>query len=163
MEEAARILNTSEVSVKGALQRARRTLAKQLPIPARGEHERDSERERALARRFAAAFQDDDLEGVVALLTEDAWLTMPPYPHAYQGVEAIVGFLGASASWRNGRRYALVPTNANGQAAFGSYLQDPVTMTFLPAGLIVLTLSGDGISRITRFMDASIFRCFGLP
>jgi RNA polymerase sigma-70 factor (ECF subfamily) len=161
-EEIARMLDASAASVKGALQRARATLERHLP----GDRDRASlprsERERTLAQKFAAAFEQDDIEGVVALLTDEAWLTMPPYPHAYQGRGAIAAFLRASANWRGPRRYRLVITHANTQPAFGCYLQDAATPPARAAGLIVLTPDGDRLSRVTRFMNHELFRCFGL-
>lgn len=68
------------------------------------------------------AFTADDIDGVVDLLTDDAWLAMPPAPHTYQGPQAIAGFLRASADWRDGRHIRLVPVGANMQPAFGCYL-----------------------------------------
>jgi RNA polymerase sigma factor (sigma-70 family) len=101
----------------------------------------------ALARRFAAALTDGDIDGVLRLLTDDAWLAMPPAPHEYHGRAAVGAFLAASAAWRGPGRLRLVPTSANGQQAFVEYhLPDPV-------GIIVLTCSGNGIRGVTRFLD----------
>ncbi|MHB8620708.1 MAG: RNA polymerase subunit sigma-70, partial [Chloroflexota bacterium] len=125
-EEVAHILGARAVSVKGALQRARATLQSHLPSDLDRAPPPTSEPEHALARRFADAFENDDIEGVVALLTHDAWIAMPPYRHAYQGREAIGGFLRASAIWRSPRRYTLVARRANTQPAFGCYLRDVV-------------------------------------
>lgn len=163
-EEVASMLETSPASVKGALQRARATLETRLPS---GERHRaplpHSERERVLAMRFADAFERDDVDELVDLVTDEARLSMPPYPHAYHGREAIGKFLRASAGWRGTRRFRLVPTRANSQPAFGCYLQDSPGATAQAAGLIVLTLDNDRLSRITRFVDATVFRHFGLP
>ena len=83
-----------------------------------------SARERDVASRFATAFAGDDIDGVVALLTDDAWFTMPPVTLEYQGPAAIAAFLRDIAGWRGPRHYRLVPTRANGQPAFGCYLQE---------------------------------------
>ena len=80
----------------------------------------DSPDERELVRRFADAFEADDIDGVVALLTEDAWLRMPPSTLEYQSPPAIASFLGQGATWRRGQRHRLVPTRANTQPAFAS-------------------------------------------
>ena len=109
-----------------------------------------SARERDIATRFATAFAGNDIDGVVALLTDDAWFTMPPITLEYQGHEAIAGFLRDINTWRGPRRYRLIPTRANGQPAFGCYLQDAQAPVFRAHGLIVLTLQGDRISAITR-------------
>src|SRR5262249_23707544 len=138
--ETAAALGTSEASVKGALQRARATLKTQVhaagspPLPG-------SDGERALAHRVAEAFAADDIAGVIDLLYAGACLTMPPYPHAYQGRDAIGRFLRASAAWRGPRRYTLVPTRANRQPAFGCYLDEADAPVARAAGLIVLALA----------------------
>ena len=120
--------------------------------------------ERELVTRFAEAFVSDDVDAVVELLTEDALLTMPPEPLEYQGQEAIANFL-LDRGHRHGRRLAmrLVPTRANGQPAFGHYLQDPHAPVARCYGLIVLTLEGERISALTRFRDTGIMQRFGLP
>lgn len=162
--EVARMLDTSPTAVKGALQRGRATLASKRtgaghdPLGGRG-----SVSEQHLANRFTAAFTAGDVEGVVALLTDDAWLAMPPAPHEYQGGEAIASFLHISTIWRGQRRISLLPTRANGQPAFGCYLSHPGEPTAYPTGVLVLTMSSDRISGITRFLDDELHRQFGLP
>jgi RNA polymerase sigma-70 factor (TIGR02960 family) len=161
--EVADMLNTSEASVNSALQRARATMAAVLPA-------RDRERaplprsakERGLAQRFAAAYAADDVDGVVALLTDDAWFTMPPANLEYQGPAAIAGFLRQGAHYRNGRT-VLIPTRANGQPAFGCYVPDSSAEIFHQHGILVLTMEGMRISAITRFIDGGLVPHFGLP
>jgi RNA polymerase sigma-70 factor (TIGR02960 family) len=162
--EVADMLDSTETSVNSALQRARGTLDARLPAAGR---ERPplprSPRERQLAERFAEAYQGGDLDGLLRLLTDDAWLTMPPATLEYQGHEAIAAFLTGGATWRGGRALRLMPTSANGQPAFGAYLQDAHADIFHAHGLIVLTLEGDRISAITRFIDNSVLPHFGFP
>ncbi len=162
--EVADMLDSSLAAVKGALQRARATLHTRIP---EGSRERAplprSPRERELAGRFAAAVQSGDIDGVVALLTGDAWVTMPPQPYEYQGHAAIAAFLHDRAHLRGGRALRLVPTLANGQPAFGCYLPDTHAAIARAYGLMVLTLQGDRISAITWFADNSVFPHFGLP
>jgi RNA polymerase sigma-70 factor (TIGR02960 family) len=160
--EAAVMLEATEASVKGALQRARAALQARLPAgrdraPAPG-----SPRERHLAGRFAAAVETGDIDAVLTLLTGDAWLTMPPEPYQYQCPAAIAAFLRHRAALR-GAPLRLVPTRANTQPAFGCYLPCAHTPLARPYGMIVLTLRGDQISAITWFSDSSVFPCFGLP
>jgi RNA polymerase sigma-70 factor (TIGR02960 family) len=157
--EVADMLSSSEVSVNSALQRARATMATRQAVTEPAPLPR-SARERELASRFAAAYGSDDVDGVIALLTDDAWLTMPPATLEYQGHVAIGAFMRQSAAWR-GNCYRLVPTRANGQLAYGCYLPDGEV--YRAHGLIVLTLSGDQISAITRFVDSSIMARFALP
>jgi RNA polymerase sigma-70 factor (TIGR02960 family) len=162
--QVAEMLDGSEASVNSALQRARVTMEARLP---RAGQERPplprSPRERRLVERFAEAFQREDIDGLVQLLTRDAWLTMPPATLEFQGAAAITAFLREGAAWRGGRSYRLVPTGANGQPAFGCYLEDAHAPIWHAHGLIVLTLSGDRISAITRFVDTAVLPQFGLP
>jgi RNA polymerase sigma-70 factor (TIGR02960 family) len=164
--EVAEMLDSSEASVNSALQRARATLDSRLPgrdaepAPLPG-----SARERALVGRFVDAFGSADVGRVIALLTDDAWLTMPLEPlepMEYQGRAAIAEFL-SRRSWWGGQAVRLVPTRANGQPAFGCYRCDPKTLIAHAHGLIVLTLAGDQISAITHFGGTSLFPLFGLP
>jgi RNA polymerase sigma-70 factor (ECF subfamily) len=99
---------------------------------------------------------------MVAVLTDDAWLTMPPLPHAYQGRDAIRAFL-RGAEERRGAPMRLVPTRANTQPAFGCYLSVPETGVARAFSLLVLTLEGNQISAITWFADSSVLPQFGLP
>jgi RNA polymerase sigma-70 factor (ECF subfamily) len=161
--EVAEMLDSSEASVKSALQRARATLDERLPL---GGRERAplprSEEERELVSRFSAAVESGDTEGVVALLTDDAWLTMPPEPYEYQGGLAIATFLRDREA-RRGASLQLVPTRANGQPAFGCYLPDAQAPIARAYGVMVLTLAADRISTITWFGERSLMPNFGLP
>ena len=160
--EAADMLDITEASVKGALQRARAALQARLPAGRNQAPMPDSPGERHLAGRFAAAVEDGDIDAVLTLLTSDAWLTMPPEPYEYQGPAAIAAFLRHRAALR-GAPLRLVPTRANTQPAFGCYLPCAQTPLARPYGMIVLTLTGDQISAITWFSDSSVFPHFGLP
>jgi RNA polymerase sigma-70 factor (TIGR02960 family) len=161
--QAADVLAVSEVSVNSALQRARATLAAQLPAARRETAPAPrSPRERELTSRFADAFEAADTERLVALLTDDAWMTMPPEPLEYQGQAAIAEFY-QSRTWWGSLVARLVPTRANNQPAFGYYLADPHVPVAHAHGLLVLTLEGDRISVITRFGDNGLLPHFGLP
>jgi RNA polymerase sigma-70 factor (ECF subfamily) len=162
--EVADMLDHSEASINSALQRARAAIETRLPD---SDRERAplprSPRERELVGRFAEAFETGDIEGVVALLTDDAWLTMPPVPLEYQGPVAISRFLSTVPAGGALGRFRLVPTRANGQPAFGFYLKDLQTPIAHASGLMVLTLEDDRVSAITAFHDTSVFPQFGLP
>jgi RNA polymerase sigma-70 factor (ECF subfamily) len=161
--QAADLLEVTEVSVNSALQRARATLAAQLPPAGRdGAPAPRSARERELTSRFADAFEAADTDRLVALLTEDAWLTMPPEPLEYQGHAAIAEFF-QTRTWWGTRVVRLVPTRASNQPAFGYYLAEPHAPVAHVHSLVVLTLAGDRICAITRFGDSSLFSHFGLP
>ena len=161
--EVAEILATTEAAVNSLLGRARSALDSRLPAAGR---ERvplpNSRREREVVGRFADAVEAGDIDAVVALLTDDAWLKMPPQPFEYQGLAAIGGFLEDRAV-RRGAPLRLVPTRANGQPAFGCYFPSPHTDIARPYGLLVLTLADSGIAEITWFADSSVFPHFGLP
>jgi RNA polymerase sigma-70 factor (TIGR02960 family) len=162
--EVAGMLETSDSAVTSALKRARATLAADPAIVegARRPSLPDSPRERRIVEDFTRAFENGDVSAVLALLSDDAWLTMPPLPMEYQGLEAIGHFL-TTVAMRDGRRFLLVPTRANGQPAFGCYLRDPGTPILHAHGLLLLTLGGDRVTAMTRFVDNSLLPAFGLP
>jgi RNA polymerase sigma-70 factor (TIGR02960 family) len=160
--EVAEMLDTSEASVNSALQRARATLAV-APERAGGAAVPDSPAQRALLAGFADAFERGDVDAVVSLLTEDAWIRMPPEPHEYQGRPAIAEFLRSRGIWRNGGGIRLVQTRANGQPAFAYYLGDPASGVAHAGGLFVLTVDGEAITAVTRFGDNGVLPYFGLP
>jgi RNA polymerase sigma-70 factor (TIGR02960 family) len=161
--EIADALDTSEASVKGALQRARATLDARGPAAHRGLAPiAGSAEERRIAGRFADAVERGDLDALVALLTDEALLTMPPQPHLYQGRVAIGAFLRNRAE-RRGGPFRLAATRANAGPAFGCYFAAPGTATARPYGLLVLTCSGDRIAALTWFSYTGLFESFGLP
>ena len=160
--EVATMLDTSQTAIKGALQRARASLDQRCAPDRERKPLPGSTQEQDLARRFVEAFTADDIDGVVALLTDDAWLAMPPAPHEYHGAAAIAAFLRASAAWRAGRQLRLVATRANTQPAFGCHVTDLEEQSAHPAGLIVLTLDDDRIGAVTRFLDGDLQHRFGL-
>ena len=162
--EGAEMLDMTEVAVNRALYRARQTVDRSVPpgslqdapLP-------DSPQERELVSRFATAFQAGDIQGVVGLLTDDALMTMPPEAAEYEGPEAIGRFLSTVPAAGALERFRLIPTRANGQPAFGCYLEDPHTPIAHAYGLMVLTLRGDRVSGLAGFADTGVFASFGLP
>jgi RNA polymerase sigma-70 factor (TIGR02960 family) len=160
--EVAEMLDSSVESVNSALKRARASLQRRLPPS--GEREAppapDSPAEQELAAKFVRAYESGDLDALVALLTADVRVSMPPIPLEYQGRDVVARF--CASIFGSGRRFDLVPTRANGQPAFGTYLRAPTRGIRHGTGLFVLTLSGDRICAITRF-ENSVLPWFGLP
>ncbi|MEV6364420.1 RNA polymerase subunit sigma-70 [Nocardia asteroides] len=154
--EVADLLDSTLDSVKSALKRARAGLRRRVgdPAPAAG-----SPAEEAIVARFVRAYTSADVDAVVALLTDDVFMAMPPMPFEYEGTAAVGRFL--TGLFGAGRRYALVPTRANGHPAFGAYLRSP-SGTAEGTGLYVLDLAGDRIRALTRF-ERTVLPWFGLP
>jgi RNA polymerase sigma-70 factor (TIGR02960 family) len=161
--EVADMLETTEPSVNSLLRRARAAFESRLPAAGR---ERaplpNSKLERDIVGCFADAVEAGDIDALVAVLTDDAWVTMPPEPYEYQGGAAIGAFL-RDRDARRGVPLRLAPTRANTQPAFGAYLPDRRTGIAQPFSLFVLTLEGDRISAITWFASSAAFPQFGLP
>lgn len=160
-DEVADMLDTTVESVKSALKRARTGLRRsraaaenRQPPPARG-----SPAEEAVVAKFVHAWESADLDGLVALLTDDIFMSMPPMPFEYEGRDVVARF--CASLFDAGRRFDLVPTRANGQPAFGAYLRGPTGIGH-GVGLYVLGLAGDRICAMTRF-DNSLLPWFGLP
>jgi RNA polymerase sigma-70 factor (TIGR02960 family) len=159
--EVAEMLDSTVESINSALKRARASLqvrrapaADREPPPAS-----DSASEDAIVERFVRAWESADVDALVALLTDDVFMSMPPMPFEYEGPDVVgrfcAGLFGA------GRRFDLVRTRANGQPAFGAYLRRPTGVRH-GVGLYVLTLTGDRICALTRF-ENSVLPWFGLP
>ena len=158
--EVAEVLDTTQESVTSALKRARATFARDLPSSEQPPPP-NSVVEQRLLDKLVNAFERGDVEGIVSLLTEDAWVRMPPVPLEYQGRELARRFF-ATVAFREGRRFRLVPIRANGQPGFGVYLQDQASDVAHIFGLFIITLAGEKVSAITRF-DNSVIASFGLP
>jgi RNA polymerase sigma-70 factor (ECF subfamily) len=151
--EAADALETTPEAVYSALQRAHRTVDERLPdqtqqaaLAALGD-----EGLKRLAERYVRAWESADVDAVVALLTEDATLTMPPRPTWFSGRDAIRTFLAGFPLGGPGR-VRLAPAYANGQLAFAQWLDG------VAHGIQVLTLRGDRVAEIATFLEAE-----GLP
>jgi RNA polymerase sigma-70 factor (ECF subfamily) len=162
--EAAEALESTPVSVDSALQRAHKTVDAKLPERSQQATLRTlgDEALRGIVDRFVAAWEQADVNAVVALLAEDAALTMPPVPTWFRGREAIAAFL-ARLPFSGRYRWRLVPTRANGQPAFGSYKWDAERKRFVAREILVLTLAGARIAEIIAFRSTEPFERFGLP
>jgi RNA polymerase sigma-70 factor (TIGR02960 family) len=158
--EVAGMLDSTVESVNSALKRARASLRRREPADAGYERPPavGSPAEEAIVARFVSAYESADVETLVALLTDDAFVSMPPLPFEYQGRDVVARFLAVMLA---GRKVDLVPTRANGQPAFGVYGRAPTGIRH-GTSLFVLTLTGARICAITRF-EASVLPWFGLP
>jgi RNA polymerase sigma-70 factor (ECF subfamily) len=159
--EVAVMLDSTVESVNSALKRARASLQRRRPAAGGGEPPpvSGSPAEAAIVAKFTRAWESADMGALVALLTDDVFMSMPPMPFEYQGRDVVARF--CASLFGAGRRFDLVPARANGQPAFGAYLRAPTGIRH-GTGLYVLTLSGDRICALTRF-DNSVLPWFGLP
>jgi RNA polymerase sigma-70 factor (ECF subfamily) len=151
--EVAEMLDSSVQSVNSALKRARAGMERRRRVAA------VPASEEAFVAKFVSAYEAADLDAVVALLTDDVFVSMPPMPFEYTGRDLVARF--CAGIFNAGRRFDLVPTRANGQPAFGTYLRGPDGISH-GVGLIVLEVGDEGISAMTRF-ENSVLAWFGLP
>jgi RNA polymerase sigma-70 factor (TIGR02960 family) len=159
--QVADMLDSTIDSVNSLLKRARASLQRRLTTSANREPAPapDSPSEQATVAEFVRAYESGDLDALVALLTDDVFLSMPPFPLEYEGRDVVSRFYASMIG--SGRRFDLVPTRANGQPAFGAYLRASTGIRH-GTGLLVLTLTGNRICSVTRF-DNSVLPWFGLP
>ncbi|MEA2387048.1 MAG: polymerase sigma-70 factor, subfamily [Thermoleophilaceae bacterium] len=159
--EVAELLETSVASVNSALQRARATLdAGEFTLE--DAVEPDNEEQRDLLARYLEAFERYDIDGLTALLHEDATLSMPPYSLWLRGHDHIARWLLGPGEECRGSR--LVPVAANGSIAFGQYRPSGPGGEYEPWALMVIETAGGRITGINSFLDtASLFPVFGLP
>jgi RNA polymerase sigma-70 factor (TIGR02960 family) len=159
--EVADMLDSTVESVNSALKRARASLQHRRP-PTAGRDlppASDSPSEDAIVAKFVSAYESADLDALVALLTDDVFISMPPMPFEYEGRDIVARF--CAGIFDSGRRVDLVRTKANGQPAFGAYMHSPSGICHGEC-LMVLTLTGDRISALTRF-ESNVLPSFGLP
>jgi hypothetical protein len=159
--EVAEMLDSTVESANSALKRARASTQRRQaaaaghqPPPAAG-----SPAEDAVVGAFVRAWEAADLGALIALLTDDVFIAMPPMPFEYEGRNVVIRF--CASLFDAGRRFDLVPTRANSQPAFGAYLRPKAGIRH-GTGLYVLTLAGNRICAMTRF-DSSMLASFGLP
>jgi RNA polymerase sigma-70 factor, ECF subfamily len=156
--EAAELLDSTVAATNSALQRARATIELHLPTPAPAAAEHD---ERELLGRYVAAFDNDDVDGLVALLREDAVLRMPPQP-AVRGAAAIAKFFRETAAGGDLARISLTATRANGRPAVAAHRRTD-DGGLVPHGILVLEVAGERIVGIDAFIDPSLLPAFGFP
>jgi RNA polymerase sigma-70 factor (TIGR02960 family) len=159
--EVADMLESTIESANSALKRARASLQRRWP-PAAGREPPpacNSPSENAIAAKFVSAYESADLDTLIALLTNDVFMSMPPMPLEYEGRDVVARFF--TNIFGAGRRFDLVPTRANRQPAFGAYLRTSTGIRH-GTGLFVLTLAGERICALTRF-ENNVLPWFELP
>jgi RNA polymerase sigma-70 factor (ECF subfamily) len=162
--EASSLLGGSTASVNSALQRAREALAKCYPNGRPAAAPQPDPAQQKLLGRHLRAWEDHDLDGFVALLKEDATLTMPPWRQWYAGRNAIREFF--ALAWNTVGGLRLAPTAANGQPAFAIYARASADSRWAAHALQVLELDHDSISALTLYvgpLGPRLFPAFGLP
>ncbi len=162
--ETAAALETTPVSVDSALQRAHKTVSERLPEQSQQATLRllGDAALSEVVQRYVDAWERSDVDAVVALLTDDARMTMPPLPSWFSGRDQVAFFL-AGGPFAGTTRWRLIPAPANGQVAFGCYASDDQRRAFMPHAVSVITLRGTQIEEITAFSTPGALRRFGLP
>jgi RNA polymerase sigma-70 factor (ECF subfamily) len=162
--EVAEALETTPTGIDSALQRAHRAVDERLPERSQQAVLRSlgDERLRETVEGFVDAWERADVDAVVAMLTSDGAMTMPPLPTWYRGREAVTAFLEGVALRRE-QRWRLLPVRANGQPAVAKYLWDGARGAFAPHSISVLTLDETAIAEVTTFLDPHLVPRFGLP
>src|SRR5262249_32570499 len=158
-KEVAQLLDVSPTSVHSAVRRARATVA-------RGNPERTpppDDVQRLLVRRYIDAWESVDIPGLVALMREDAVMTMPPDPAVFLGSPDIGESFAAGPAGGALDQLPPVPARPNRQPALGAYFPGPEAGVYRPYGVMVLALDGESIAEITGCTDPTIFPLMGLP
>ncbi|GAA1804418.1 sigma-70 family RNA polymerase sigma factor [Actinomadura chokoriensis] len=157
--EVAELLGTTTAAVNSALQRARAQLEQDAPM--RDELvEPTDPAQRDLLERYAKAFEDADITGLIELFKKDVVWEMPPFPEWFVGAETVVRLILAQCGPAPGD-IRMVPAAANGQPAFGLYMRDDEGV-HRAYQLQVLSVTGDGVAHVSVFFDTSLFPLFGL-
>jgi RNA polymerase sigma-70 factor (ECF subfamily) len=163
--EVAAMLATSVAGVNSALQRARATLERERGAAqiTRDHFRTETAAERALVSRLVDAWHTADITAIIALLTEDAVLSMPPQPERYVGRATVGNFLATVPGAGRLDSFRLVPTCANRQPALAAYYREGDEGAYQADCVLVLALEGGAIASLVRFADPTLFARFGLP
>jgi RNA polymerase sigma-70 factor (ECF subfamily) len=162
--ETAGLLDMTVAGANSALQRARAALEPHRAcgrIPRRP-RSADDEAERRLLEAYITAWHANDVPALLSLLREDALLTMPPFPAAYRGRDAIGQFLRIVPGGGHLDQITLIPAAANLRPAVAAYVRDADGGS-TAYGIMALAIDGDRISEITGFADPALFPAFSLP
>jgi RNA polymerase sigma-70 factor, ECF subfamily len=162
--EVATLLGGSTASINSILQRARETLARRYHDGRPAVSHAPDPLKQELLGRYLRAWERLDVDGLVALLKEDATYTMPPKIQWYDGRTAIGNFF--EWAWKAYEGFRLVPTAANNQPAFAAYSRANSDAPWTAHSIHVLTVDSDAISTLTLFVKPlapSLFRVFNLP
>jgi RNA polymerase sigma-70 factor (ECF subfamily) len=159
--EVAELLDTTTTAVNSILQRARAQLEQAAPTEDEIVEPTAAD-QRELLDRYVAAFEDKDVPTIVELFTKDAVWEMPPFTAWYQGAENIGRLIDTQCPANGPGDMRLIPTEANGQPAFGLYMRRDDDV-YRPFNLPVLTLGPSGITHVACFFDLRLFATFGLP
>jgi RNA polymerase sigma-70 factor (ECF subfamily) len=159
--EAAELLGMTTTAVNSGLRRARAQLAEVLPAEDELAEPADPD-QRALLDRFAAAFENADVNGLAELLREDVALEMPPLLTWFAGRPDVTRFFASSPVFAAPGQLRLVPVMANGQPSFAAYQRGP-DGTYRAYAVTVPTVTATGIARIVTFFNPDLFGSFGLP
>jgi RNA polymerase sigma-70 factor, ECF subfamily len=166
-DETAQALEMTVASANSALQRARHTLGKTLSREEIANQEQPGATgSEDVAERYAAAWENGDLEGLIALLAKDAAMNMPPWKEWYKGRGRIRAFFAYAFDWAwnsPAQSFRLVATRANAEVAFGTYVRRPGKSKYHPHALQVLTINDGHIVRLTIFAGSRFFSAFRLP
>jgi RNA polymerase sigma-70 factor, ECF subfamily len=162
--EVADALDSAPTAVDSVLQRARKSVEQRLPARSQQATLRalGDERLSQLVGGYVDAWERADIDSVVAMLTQDARITMPPIPTWYRGRSAVAAFLAERVLDGN-KAQRLLPVRANGAPAFGQYIWDAAKGRLIPHGITVLSLRGAEIEELTAFLTPGVFAQFGLP
>jgi RNA polymerase sigma-70 factor (TIGR02960 family) len=157
--EVAEQLDTTPAAVNSALQRARSAIQSAGPTQQTVLRDLGDAAVRDIVVRWADAWEAGDVDAIVEMLSDEARYSMPPVPVWYRGKDEIRAFLVGGplqSQWR------FLPTSANGQIAFGTYMASGEAPEYVPGGLDVLTLRAGQVAEITAFLTADL-TSFGLP
>ncbi|GAA4225893.1 sigma-70 family RNA polymerase sigma factor [Actinomadura meridiana] len=158
--EVAELLDTSTAAVNSALQRARAQLEENAPL--RDELvEPTDPAQRDLLEKYAKAFEDADIAGLIELFKQDVIWEMPPHLDWFVGARDVVRLIEVQCAPTPGE-LRMVPSAANGQPAFGLYRRGDDGV-HRPYQLQVLSVTADGVAHVSAFFYPEMFPLFGLP
>jgi RNA polymerase sigma-70 factor (ECF subfamily) len=159
--EAGEVLASSESAVNNLLYRARlRIKAEKTPALA----DLDDPQVERLVARYVRAWERADITELVATVSADVRLSMPPLASWYEGAADVVSFVTVAIFGpTGGAGLVMRRARANGQHAVATY--EPADAGSRVSGLQVLHIDAESllISSITSFRDPELAMRCGFP
>ncbi len=158
-DEVAALLSVSVASVNSALARARTTVRREQAAPTSAEGQREVDG--ALLQRYVQTFERYDIDALVALLQDDASMSMPPLVMWFQGREDLRAFYLGTGMHCKGS--VLRPVAVNGSPGFAQYMPPDESGQRQSWAIQVIEIEDGQIAHVHNFLDRSLFTRMGLP
>lgn len=160
-KQIADVLGTTAAAVNSALQRARETMDR-ADLRSNDMNTMDVEPDQVLLSRYVEAFEQFDVDSLVALFHEEGSMSMPPFTMWIRGKDHLAQFFSLTRWHCEGSHF--IPMTVNGgYPALAQYVPDPKQHALVPWGIHVIEVIDNKIFHVHNFIHQKLFSLAGLP